>query len=82
MEVVAVGRFEVHVTVGDGLAVDGAHHGIQLVGGGTDDSAGIGQLDAVLEALKPGWDSTDSLWPIPEKELLANPFLKPQNPGY
>jgi len=42
----------------------------------------IGQLDAVLEAIKPGWDSTDSLWPIPEKELLANPFLKPQNPGY
>jgi hypothetical protein len=41
-----------------------------------------GQLDAVLEAVKPGWDNTDSLWPIPEKELLANPFLKPQNPGY
>mgnify|MGYP003582637295 CR=1 FL=1 len=41
-----------------------------------------GQLDAVLEAVKPGWESTDSLWPIPEKELLANPFLKPQNLGY
>lgn len=41
-----------------------------------------GQLDAVLAVSKPGWNSTDSLWPIPEKELLTNPFLKPQNPGY
>lgn len=40
------------------------------------------RLDSVLEAEKPGWESTDALWPIPEKELLANPFLKPQNPGY
>lgn len=41
-----------------------------------------GLLDTVLENIKPGWSPTDSLWPIPEKELLANPFLKPQNPGY
>ncbi|PBJ08045.1 SusD family protein [Flavobacterium sp. ACN6] len=41
-----------------------------------------GNLDAVLAVSKSGWNSTDSLWPIPEKELLSNPFLKPQNPGY
>lgn len=41
-----------------------------------------GNIDAVLAVSKSGWNSTDSLWPIPEKELLSNPFLKPQNPGY
>lgn len=41
-----------------------------------------GNLDSVLAVSKSGWNSTDSLWPIPEKELLSNPFLKPQNPGY
>lgn len=40
-----------------------------------------GRLDAVL-TIKPGWNSTDSLLPIPESELSLNPNLKPQNPGY
>lgn len=38
--------------------------------------------DAVLSAVKPGWNTTDALWPLPETELLANPGLAPQNPGY
>lgn len=41
----------------------------------------IGALNTVLPAVKPGWNSTDALWPIPEKEMLANPNLT-QNPGY
>ncbi len=40
-----------------------------------------GQLDLVL-GIKPGWNSTDELLPLPEAELNANPNLKPQNPGY
>lgn len=39
-------------------------------------------LDAVLQALKPGWNSYDALWPIPAQELRANPKLNPQNTGY
>lgn len=41
----------------------------------------IGKLDAVL-SVKPGWNTTDNLFPIPESELTLNPNLKPQNPGY
>jgi hypothetical protein len=40
-----------------------------------------GRLDAVLSTVKPGWNTTDQLWPIPETELLANKNLTP-NPGY
>jgi len=40
-----------------------------------------GQLDAVLSG-KPGWNSTDVLWPLPQHELQVNPALKPQNAGY
>ncbi len=40
-----------------------------------------GQLDEVLGA-KAGWNSTDSLWPLPLAEMNANPLLAPQNPGY
>jgi len=40
------------------------------------------QLDVALDAVKPGWDSTDRLLPIPETELSLNPNLEPQNPGY
>lgn len=40
-----------------------------------------GKLDAAL-GIKPGWNSTDRLLPLPESELGANPNLKPQNPGY
>jgi hypothetical protein len=41
-----------------------------------------GLLDMVLATSKPGWDTTDVLWPLPETELLADPNLAPQNPGY
>ncbi len=36
----------------------------------------------VLGPLKPGWKTTDILFPLPQKELLLNPNLNPQNPGY
>lgn len=42
----------------------------------------VNQLDAALNPLKPGWNSTDALLPLPESELLLNPNLSPQNPGY
>lgn len=41
-----------------------------------------GHLDNTLNGTKPGWNTTDRLFPIPEKELLLNPKLQPQNPGY
>ncbi|MFE3872188.1 RagB/SusD family nutrient uptake outer membrane protein [Flavobacterium sp. ZS1P70] len=41
-----------------------------------------GKLDAVLSTIKIGWNSNDSLLPIPESELSVNPNLLPQNPGY
>ncbi|MCV9926610.1 RagB/SusD family nutrient uptake outer membrane protein [Flavobacterium sp. LS1R49] len=40
-----------------------------------------GKLDAALSG-KSGWNTTDSLLPIPESELSVNPNLGPQNPGY
>ena len=40
------------------------------------------KLDTALSPLKPGWNSTDSLWPVPQSELLINPNLAPQNAGY
>lgn len=39
-------------------------------------------LDAFLGPIKDGWNTTDQLLPLPEKELLVNPNLQPQNPGY
>lgn len=36
----------------------------------------------VLSPIKPGWNDTDVLLPIPEKEILINPNLLPQNQGY
>lgn len=41
-----------------------------------------GKLDVNLSGIKPGWNTTDRLFPIPEKELNTNPNLRPQNPGY
>lgn len=41
-----------------------------------------GQLDTVLMPVKPQWETTDRLLPIPESELLLNPNLAPQNGGY
>ena len=40
-----------------------------------------GAANTVLSTVKPGWNTTDQLWPIPETELLTNPNLT-QNPGY
>lgn len=40
-----------------------------------------GKADTVLPLTKPGWDTYDNLWPIPENELLSNPNMT-QNPGY
>lgn len=40
------------------------------------------KLDEVLVPLKPGWNSNDRLFPLPESELSSNPNLLPQNPGY
>lgn len=38
--------------------------------------------DALLGDLKPNWDLSDVLLPIPETELESNPNLLPQNEGY
>ncbi|RAW01571.1 RagB/SusD family nutrient uptake outer membrane protein [Pseudochryseolinea flava] len=40
------------------------------------------KIDAVLGAIKPSWNAFDVLFPIPEKEILTNPNLQPQNSGY
>ncbi|MAP80980.1 MAG: RagB/SusD family nutrient uptake outer membrane protein [Aequorivita sp.] len=42
----------------------------------------LGLAADVLANIKPGWQSTNILLPIPEAELLLNPNLQPQNPGY
>ena len=39
------------------------------------------KLDAVLGNVKQGWNSMDSLWPIPQSEILINSHLT-QNKGY
>lgn len=41
-----------------------------------------GLLDGTLGGLKPGWNTTDRLLPLPQAELLLNPNLLPQNQGY
>ncbi|MCF6132735.1 RagB/SusD family nutrient uptake outer membrane protein [Flavobacterium wongokense] len=40
------------------------------------------KLDVELSPVKPGWNTTDALWPVPESQLLINPNLLPQNAGY
>src|SRR5690606_22674358 len=40
------------------------------------------RADIVLGAVKQNWEPTDHLYPLPESELLINPLLAPQNPGY
>ncbi|KIO54674.1 RagB/SusD family nutrient uptake outer membrane protein [Flavobacterium hibernum] len=42
----------------------------------------LDQLDAALSSVKAGWNTEDSLFPIPQSELGNNPKLLPQNPGY
>lgn len=39
-------------------------------------------LNVVLGPIKPGWNDTDKLLPLPASELTLNPNLAPQNPGY
>ncbi|UPT69969.1 MAG: RagB/SusD family nutrient uptake outer membrane protein [Flavobacterium sp. JAD_PAG50586_2] len=41
-----------------------------------------GQLDTVLTPVKPGWNAYEALFPLPQNELLLNPNMLPQNPGY
>lgn len=41
-----------------------------------------GLANEILSPIKPGWKPTDVLLPIPENELMMNPNLNPQNPGY
>lgn len=40
------------------------------------------RLDTELAPIKAGWNSSDSLFPIPQNELSTNPNLGSQNPGY
>lgn len=40
------------------------------------------QAAEVLQPIKPNWQNTDLLFPLPQQELLLNPNLQPQNPGY
>lgn len=40
------------------------------------------KLDQVLSGIKPGWNSNDRLFPIPQTEISTNPNLRPQNTGY
>lgn len=41
-----------------------------------------GRATEVLQPIKPQWQETDLLWPIPTSEFLRNPNLGEQNPGY
>ncbi len=41
-----------------------------------------GTADEVLGPVKSGWKATDVLFPLPANELILNPNLNPQNPGY
>lgn len=40
------------------------------------------KIDEALSGIKPGWNQTDVLFPLPQSELSANPNLLPQNQGY
>jgi hypothetical protein len=41
-----------------------------------------GKATEVLSPIKPGWQNTQVLLPLPQTELLLNNNLQPQNPGY
>lgn len=41
----------------------------------------MGKLN-LLSSSKPNWSDNKKVWPIPQKELLLNPNLNPQNEGY
>jgi hypothetical protein len=40
------------------------------------------RVDQVLQGSKPGWNASDTLFPLPQSELSTNGNLLPQNPGY
>lgn len=40
------------------------------------------ELNNALSPVKPGWNFNEALFPLPESELLLNPNMLPQNPGY
>jgi len=40
-----------------------------------------GIVDDVMSNVKNNWESTDQLYPIPEEQLISDPFIE-QNPGY
>lgn len=40
------------------------------------------KADEVLSPIKINWRPTNIIFPIPENEILINPYLNPQNPGY
>lgn len=40
-----------------------------------------GKVDETLQSIKPGWNATKQLWPIPQSQRALNPFLT-QNDGY
>ena len=41
------------------------------------------RADEILSIQKAGsWQSTDALYPVPQKEISLNPSLAPNNPGY
>ena len=42
----------------------------------------FGKLDDKMMMVKSNWKSYFKIFPIPEKELLINPNLAPQNEGY
>lgn len=41
----------------------------------------LGKLDNLI-TVKPNWKTYFQNWPLPQKELLLNPNVNPQNPGY
>ncbi len=46
------------------------------------DLARTGTANEVLSPVKTGWQNTDILYPVPQKEISNNRNLLPQNPGY
>jgi hypothetical protein len=41
----------------------------------------LNQLNSLFPA-KPNWKEFHKVWPIPQKDILLNPNLNPQNNGY
>lgn len=41
-----------------------------------------GLIDQIMKVVKPAWQNYMKLWPLPERELLVNKNLNPQNNGY